>query len=430
MTYDEAVDYILKIPKFTKKNPLEHTKEFLRFLGNPERDLKVIHVAGTNGKGSVCVYLDAMLRSEGKSAGLFVSPHLIRMNERIRIRGEQISDGEFVRVFEKVMEKVWEMEHQGLSHPTFFELLFGMAMTAFAEAGVEFAVLETGLGGRLDATNAVEHPAVTAIASIGMDHQEILGDTLEQIAAEKAGILKKGVPVFYSEGEEAAGQVIESQAARLGISCKKIGKNAFENLRIEHKNIAFSCTNAYYGTTAWKLRNTGLYQAENAMLALEVMKSLFGETGRPRLWREALAQVVWEGRMEEVLPGIYIDGAHNLNAVVRFVQSVKARGPHRTAVLFSAVQEKDYEEMTAYLCRNLETDYYVVTRIEDSRAADTEKLLAAFARYTDRSVAVIESPREALHYVRKHQDGRTVYCLGSLYLAGMLKELAQEESLC
>lgn len=430
MTYDEAVDYILKIPKFTKKNPLEHTKEFLRFLGNPERDLKVIHVAGTNGKGSVCVYLDAMLRSEGKSAGLFVSPHLIRMNERIRIRGEQISDGEFVRVFEKVMEKVREMEHQGLSHPTFFELLFGMAMTAFAEAGVEFAVLETGLGGRLDATNAVEHPAVTAIASIGMDHQEILGDTLEQIAAEKAGILKKGVPVFYSEGEETSDQVIESRAAWLGISCKKIGKNAFENLRIEHKNIAFFCTNAYYGTTAWKLRNTGLYQAENAMLALEVMKSLFGETGRPRLWREALAQVVWEGRMEEVLPGIYIDGAHNLNAVVRFVQSVKARGPHRTAVLFSAVQEKDYEEMTAYLCRNLETDYYVVTRIEDSRAADTEKLLAAFARYTDRSVAVIESPREALHYVRKHQDGRTVYCLGSLYLAGMLKELAQEESLC
>ena len=376
------------------------------------------------------MYLDAMLRSEGKSAGLFVSPHLIRMNERIRIHGEQISDGEFVRVFEKVMEKVREMERQGLSHPTFFELLFGMAMTAFAEAGVEFAVLETGLGGRLDATNAIEHPAVTAIASIGMDHQEILGDTLEQIAAEKAGILKKGVPVFYSEGEEAAGQVIERQAARLGISCKKIGKNAFENLRIEHKNIAFSCTNAYYGTTAWKLRNTGLYQAENAMLALEVMKSLLGEAGRPQLWREALAQVTWEGRMEEILPGIYIDGAHNLNAVIRFVQSVKARGPHRTAVLFSAVQEKDYEEMTAYLCRNLEADYYVVTRIEDSRAADTEKLLAAFARYTDRPVAVIESPREALHYVRKHQDGRTVYCLGSLYLAGMLKELAQEESLC
>lgn len=430
MTYDEAVEYILKIPKFTKKNPLEHTKVFLHFLGHPEQGMKVIHVAGTNGKGSVCVYIDAMLRSEGKSAGLFVSPHLIRMNERIRIRGEQISDAEFVRVFEQVMEKVREMERRGFPHPTFFELLFGMAMTAFAEAGVEFAVLETGLGGRLDATNAVEHPAVTAITSIGMDHREILGDTLEQIAAEKAGIMKKGVPVFYSEGEETSDQVIESRAARLGISCKKIGKNAFENLRIEHKNIAFSCTNAYYGTTAWKLRNTGLYQAENAVLALEVMRSLLGESACPRLWQKALAEVTWEGRMEEILPGIYIDGAHNLNAVVRFVQSVRARGPHRSAVLFSAVQEKAYEEMTAYLCRNLEADYYVVTRIADSRAADAEQLSEVFARYTDRPVAVIESPRDALHYVRKHQDGRVVYCLGSLYLAGMLKELAEEESIC
>ncbi len=430
MTYDEAVEYILKIPKFTKKNSLEHTKAFLYFLGNPEQGMKVIHVAGTNGKGSVCVYIDAMLRSEGRSAGLFVSPHLIRMNERIRIRGEQISDSEFVRVFEQVMEKVREMERLGFPHPTFFEMLFGMAMTAFAEAGVEFAVLETGLGGRLDATNAVEHPAVTAIASIGMDHREILGDTLEQIAAEKAGILKKHVPVFYSEGAEASNRVIEERAAGLGISCKKIGKNAFENLRIEHKNIAFSCTNAYYGTTAWKLRNTGLYQAENAVLALEVMRSLLGESACPRLWQKALAEVTWEGRMEEILPGIYIDGAHNLNAVVRFVQSVRARGPHRIAVLFSAVQEKAYEEMTAYLCRNLEADYYVVTQIADSRAADAEQLSEAFARYTDRPVAVIESPRDALHYVRKHQDGRVVYCLGSLYLAGMLKELAEEESIC
>ena len=112
MTYDEAVEYILKIPKFTKKNSLEHTKAFLYFLGNPEQGMKVIHVAGTNGKGSVCVYIDAMLRSEGRSAGLFVSPHLIRMNERIRIRGEQISDSEFVRVFEQVMEKVRSEERR------------------------------------------------------------------------------------------------------------------------------------------------------------------------------------------------------------------------------------------------------------------------------------------------------------------------------
>ncbi len=423
MTYKDAVDYIFNIPKFTKKNSLEHTKQFLRFLGSPEKKLKVIHVAGTNGKGSVCVYLDAMLRAEEKKTGLFVSPHLVKMNERIRIQGEQITDEDFLKAFERVMEKVREMERSGLPHPTFFEILFGMAVTAFAEAGVEYAVLETGLGGRLDATNSIENPVCTVITSIGLDHREILGDTLEKIAGEKAGILKKGVPVFYSEGEEESNRVIESKAAGLGIFCKKIGKNAFENLRIENKHIAFSCTNAYYGNTAWKLHNTGIYQAENALLALEVMRRLFGAGGHPVLWREALAEITWEGRMEEILPNIYIDGAHNINAVHRFVESVKARGPHRMAILFSAVQEKDYEEMAACLCRELDADYVVVTHIEDRRAEAVEKLAEVFTEYTDRPVVVRESPRDALRYVRQYQDGRTIYCLGSLYLAGMLKEL-------
>lgn len=423
MTYDETVKYILKIPRFTKKNSLEHTREFLHFLGNPEKHLKVIHVAGTNGKGSVCMYLDAMLRAEGKAVGLFVSPHLVKMNERIRIQGQEITDRDFVRVFERVMEKVREMERRGFPHPTFFELLFGMAVTAFAEAGAEYAVLETGLGGRLDATNSVEHPICTVITSIGMDHTEILGDTLEKIAAEKAGILKKGVPVFYSEGEVESNRVIEARVAELGIYCKKIGKNAFENLRIENKHIAFSCTNAYYGNTAWKLHNTGIYQAENALLALEVMRSLRGEAGHPALWRDNLAQVTWEGRMEEILPDIYIDGAHNPGAVQRFTESVNVRGPHRMAVLFSAVREKNYEEMAEYLCRRLDADYYVVTHIEDSRAEEAEKLAKVFAGYTDRPVVVRESPKDALQYVRKHQEGRTIYCLGSLYLVGILKAL-------
>lgn len=427
MTYVEAVEYILSIPKFTKKNPLEHTKQLLRFLGNPEKNLKVIHVAGTNGKGSVCVYLEAMLRAEGKTTGLFISPHLVKMNERIRIYGKSVTDSDFLKVFERVMEKVREMECQGFPHPTFFEILFVMAVTAFSEAGVEYAVLETGLGGRLDATNSIEYPICTAIASIGMDHMEILGDTLEKIAAEKAGILKKGVSVFYLEGHEESNRVIEARAAQLGICCKKIGKNAFENLQIENKNIAFFCSNAYYGNTAWKLHNTGIYQAENALLALEVMRSLFGDDGHPTLWRKALAQITWEGRMEEVLPDIYVDGAHNINAVHRFVESVKAREPHRMAVLFSAVQEKDYENMIAYLCRNLDVDYYVVTHIEDSRAEAMERLTEVFAGYTDRPVVVRESPEDALHYVRDHQDGRTIYCLGSLYLVGILKALVEKE---
>lgn len=427
MTYKEAVDYILEIPRFTKKNPLEHTKELLRILGNPEQNFQVIHVAGTNGKGSVCVYLDAMLRAQGKSAGLFVSPHLVKMNERIVINGEPVTDACFLEVFEIVREKVREMEEKGSPHPTFFEMLFAMAVVAFSRAGVEYAVLETGMGGRLDATNAVPGPICSVITSIGMDHMEILGDTLEQIAAEKAGILKPQVPAFYSEGQENSNRVLEERAAALKISCKKIGKNAFENLRIEHKNIAFSCTNAYYGNTPWLLHNTGLYQAENAMLALEVMRFLFGGKGRPEAWREALAQVVWGGRMEEILPGIYIDGAHNAGAMERFTESVQARPKHRKAVLFAAMRDKEYEKMAECLCRNLDVDYYVVTQIEDARAADAECLAKIFAGYTKRPVVARESLSDAWDYVRTHQEGRIIYCAGSLYLAGMLKAMVEKE---
>lgn len=434
MVYQEAVDYILGIPKFTKKNTPAHTRQFLQELGNPEKALKVIHVAGTNGKGSVCAYLDAMLRAEGKSTGLFTSPHLVRLNERIVINGKQITDSEFLTLFEKVQRCVKKMEERGLPHPTFFEFLFGMAVTVFAQRGTEYAVLETGLGGRLDATNSVEHPLCTVITSIGLDHTEILGDTLEKIAAEKAGILKAQVPVYYAEGKKESNEVIEERAAELGIYCKKIGKNAFKNLRIEHKNIAFSCTNAYYGTTVWRLSNTGLYQAENAMLSMEVMRGLFGESGRPALWREALEHVVWEGRMEELLPGIYVDGAHNINAIERFVQSVLAQKgtlegrdrKRRIGILFSAVRDKDYKEMIACLCRNLEADFYVVTQISDSRAEDTQKLAETFAVYTEKPIVRKDSFTEAWDYIRAHQKGRTIYCLGSLYLVGMLKAMIQE----
>ena len=173
VTYQEAETYISEFPKFTKKNTLEHTQKFLSFLGNPQNGKKVIHVAGTNGKGSVCVYLDAMLRAQRKHTGLFTSPHLIRMNERIRMDGEPVSDETFTRLFLRTQQSVRRMEAEGLPHPSFFEFLFGMAMAGFEEAGVEYVILETGLGGRLDATNSISGPLTCILTSIGLDHTEI-----------------------------------------------------------------------------------------------------------------------------------------------------------------------------------------------------------------------------------------------------------------
>ena len=190
--YREAVDYIEELPKFTEKHPLKHTKKYLEKLQNPAENCKVIHVAGTNGKGSVCAYLQAVLQAEGKKTGFFTSPHLIKINERIQIDREEISDDTFYDVFCEAYHVAQEMEQEGEGHPSYFEFLFGMGMKAFEKAGVEYIILETGLGGRLDATNAVESPVLTVITSISLDHTAILGDTIEKIAFEKAGICGRG----------------------------------------------------------------------------------------------------------------------------------------------------------------------------------------------------------------------------------------------
>ena len=175
MNYTEAVDYIETIPKFTVKHPPEHTRELLSRLGNPQEGIKIIHVAGTNGKGSVCAYLNAMLLAGGKKTGLFTSPHLVRINERFQINGEDVSDEQFLDAFLKVEKAAKEYEAEGEGHPSYFETLFLMGMLIFKEAGVEYLVMETGLGGRLDATNVVEKPLACIITSISRDHTEYLG---------------------------------------------------------------------------------------------------------------------------------------------------------------------------------------------------------------------------------------------------------------
>ena len=423
MTYREAADYILNIPRFTKKNDTEHTRIFLKYLGDPQTDLKVIHVAGTNGKGSVCAYLDGMLRSEDRRTGLFTSPHLVKINERISVGGSPVSDEIFCGAFDAVLKAVRKMESEGMSHPTFFEFLLGMALYVFKRGGVEYAVLETGLGGRLDATAAVERPAACVITSIGYDHMQYLGDTLEMIASEKAGIIRSGAPVFYAQSSQESDRVIERTAEKNNSFCKKIGKDAYEILGIEDKHIAFSCSSAYYGNTTWKLNNTGVYQPGNAMLAMETMRYLFAEKGHPGRWREVLSDLKWAGRMEEVMPGVYVDGAHNISAIEGFIQSVPKDGTGNI-VLFSAVKDKEYEKMAACLGRKLPADMYIVTQIGGSRGA--ESLGDIFRKYTEQPVVETESAAEAFEYALSHRRGRRVYCVGSLYLAGQIKELIQE----
>lgn len=429
MKYEEVVRYIEDIPKFTKKHTLLHTRKFMRRLGNPCQGRKVLHVAGTNGKGSVCAYMQAILLFEGKRVGFFTSPHLVKLNERIRINGKDIDDDTFCRIFAKVRQVAEELEKEGLEHPSYFEFLYGMGMLAFEENDAEYIVLETGLGGRLDATNSFEHPFLSVITSIGLDHTEILGDTIEKIAGEKAGIIKKDVPVFFDGSDERSSRVIEETAENVEAPWYKMEKDALKIQEITDKHIAFSILDEYDNNTVWQVASTGIYQVMNAALAIRAMRYTFGDKAEICKWQKVVASVKWQGRMEEVLPGVIFDGAHNLAAIREFTKSIRlqreAEGEiHPLIILFSAVADKDYSHMIELLCKESKADVYVIAKVDNKRGAQADTLAALFRKYTDRPVYREDTLADAFTRAlnEKGSEGK-LYCLGSLYLVGELKEL-------
>lgn len=427
-SYEEAVSYIEELPRFAKKHTLQHTKDFLKRLGSPAEDRKIIHVAGTNGKGSVCAYIQAVLEAEGKRTGFFTSPHLVSINERIQIDRRPISNERFFQAFGEVYDIVSKMEEEDISHPSYFEFLYGMGMKAFSYTDVEYILLETGLGGRLDATNSVEEPALCVITSISLDHTDILGNTIGEIASEKAGIIKPGIPVFFDGENKEAASVIRKRAKECGAPCREITKNAFEILEVNRKYIAFSRRSAYDKDTTWRVPICGIYQVMNAELALTACEFLLREEPVHKdRWPEALAAVTWKGRMEEVRGFFVIDGAHNPGAVEAFaesVQALKGREEALPVIVFSAAADKEYDAMAACLCEKVQAKAYVLTEIEDKRRVPAETLAESFRRYTKRKVLVRPHTEEALRTAYEEREaGGYIYCLGSLYLAGAMEKL-------
>ncbi len=399
---------------------MNHTKRFMELLGNPDKNIKIIHVAGTNGKGSTCAYLSAMLCSTGEKVGLFTSPHLEEMTERICINGQQVEQKCFVETFHSVMEVVKQLESEQLPHPTFFEFLFGMAMKTFAMEQVDYAVLETGLGGRLDATNVFENPVATIITSIGLDHEAYLGNTIEEIASEKAGIIKKNTPVIYDGSNEVVAEVIEKKAMEQEVKCIKISNSAFEILEKTEKDIAFYLKDAYDKSITWKIKNRGSYQVSNGCLALMTLMTICENwTEHYSKWKQALYEVVWAGRMEEIEKNIFIDGAHNVAAIEAIAGDIS----QVDVLLFSAVSDKNYREMIKVLTANIQSEFYVVTRIDDSRGVSAEELEAIFAKQVTQPIYVAKTVEEAWKLLKekKSEEGKAL-CLGSLYLVGMLKK--------
>ncbi len=425
MNYTEAVEYILSVPKFTTKNKIENTVELMERLGRPEREMKMIHVAGTNGKGSVCAFLSTMLVKAGKQTGLFTSPHLIKINERFQINNEPVSDEAFLEAYLKVEKAVKEMVKDGFAHPTYFELLFALGMVLFKESNMEYVVLETGLGGRLDATNMIEHPIATIITSISLEHTEILGDTLEKIAFEKAGILKPGVPVIYDGHCKEAEKVILERAKELGCPTAGLHENMYEILESTEKSIDFSLNCGYYVHTGVTVPYLAHYQVINSALALLAMDTIDQKKEisiQDRI--ESIGKTTWQGRMETVMPGVVFDGAHNADGVKEFIRTVqRVQKDNRVSMLFSAVVEKDYEKMIQTICEKTELSSVVVTEIDNDRKVPAEKLAELFRKYTKAEITVVPVIEDAFEEaLRERQDG-ILFCVGSLYLVGELKSV-------
>lgn len=423
MNYTEAVDYIETIPKFTVKHPPEHTRELLSRLGNPQEGIKIIHVAGTNGKGSVCAYLNAMLLAGGKKTGLFTSPHLVRINERFQINGEDVSDEQFLDAFLKVEKAAKEYETEGEGHPSYFETLFLMGMLIFKEAGVEYLVMETGLGGRLDATNVVEKPLACIITSISRDHTEYLGDTLEAIAGEKAGIIKAGVPVIYDASQPGSAAVIAAKAKEMASPAWPMEPSFYEMKTQSREGITFIF--AYPGGEKAELAipYVAKYQMMNASLAFYTMHILQDVHEIPKnVLAEGLSKIKWPCRMEMAAPGVIIDGAHNEDGIAQFVSTAGYFAKeNEITILFTAVADKHYHEMIGEICEGIHPSHVVATQIDGSRVVPAEVLAEDFRKAGCTDVCAEPEIGAAYEKALERKDSGMLFCVGSLYLAGELK---------
>ena len=429
VTYEEACEYILDIPKFAGKHTLADTKEMLGRLTGSRIESKIIHVAGTNGKGSVCAYLQSILRAAGFHVGMFISPHLETMRERILYDGEMIPQESFVKAFELVRE---ESDRQKEKHPSFFEFLFLMGMCYFKEKEPDYIILETGLGGRLDATNCIAKPKLCVITEIGFDHMQYLGNTLVEIAGEKAGIIKPGTPVVYLDKRKETSRVIEQTAAMLETTAIAVKKSQIGRPVMRKKSIDFSFSNGYYRYDNLILRTTAAYQTENASVALVAARSLKEERIDDEAIRKGLYDAFWPGRMEEILPRVFLDGAHNEDGIEAFLTSVSAanteqeKAAGKRLLLFGVVADKQYDKMIGRIAASQLFFHIAVTVLASDRSASIDKLKVAWAQYKTADCSFHESAEEAFHYIQSIQkEADTIYIAGSLYLVGQIKTLVR-----
>ncbi len=414
MNYQQALDYIHSVEWMGSRPGLSRTEELLSKLGNPERDIKFVHVAGTNGKGSTCSMLSSVLKEAGYKVGLYTSPYIVRFNERMQINGEPISDEELAELVSIIKPIADNMEDK----PTEFELITAVAFLYYKKNNCDIVVLEVGMGGRLDSTNVIEAPLVSVITGIALDHTSILGNTVEEIAFEKAGIIKKGCPVVYGGRDDKAFNVIGARCEEMG--CKLIRtKLADVEIRCWDLNGTQFGYNKYENV---KISLLGKYQVENALTVIETVGVLnergFAVSDESLL--KGIFNARWRARFELLAkePAVIFDGSHNIQGVTAAAESIKTFfGNQRVALLMGVLADKDYNDMVQILSPLAEQVFAVTPH--SPRALNSESLAKTFC---DNGVgsqwfeSIFDGVSTAYEYAKTQNI--PLVMLGSLYMYG------------
>ena len=415
MDYKEALAYINGVEFFGSKPGLTRIRELLERLGDPQKKLRFIHIAGTNGKGSCAAMTASILKAAGYKTGLYTSPYLYRFNERMQIDGRQIEDDALAEIVSRVRPAAEAMA----DHPTEFELMTAAALLWYAQEKCDVVVLEVGLGGRFAATNIIDAPEAAVIMNIGLDHTAVLGDTLEQIAFEKAGILKPGTDaVLFEQGEEATG-VVRRRCEELGVPLHIAD---FSQLVSEFDSL-YGQSFTYRGQP-YALPLLGAHQLKNAAVVLELVEVL-----REKGWKleqgdveHGLYAVSWPGRFELVSdePYFVVDGGHNPQCAETVRDNLLHYFPDKRRILLLGVlRDKDYSGLTAIL--DAAADEYVCITPASARALPAEELAEHLKRY-GKPVTVCGSIRDGVTEALRRSDGDSVVCaVGSLYSVGEIR---------
>ena len=417
MEYEEIVTAIMGRRRFGKACGRQVAEELLARLNCPERGMRVIHIAGTNGKGSTAAFVSSILQAAGFCVGQFTSPHLVDFTERIQVNGRQISREDAARLGQRLLDLPMELEC------TMFDLCLGMALLYFRERRCDFVVLETGLGGRLDSTSGLSQvPLVSVVTNIGLDHVQILGDTLEEIAAEKAGIFKPGTEAVFGKMAAAARRVLIKRCEELGIPWRDAGELE-ERIRSGEEAVEP------------RLGLFGAYQRQNAATAAAVFDviaercpKLLGEMSeekRRNILLEGLERTVWPGRMEILSedPFLLVDGAHNPQGVAALAESLRQAYPGEQFLFVAGIlADKDYEGLLEIMIP-LARRFYTVT-VESSRSLQGQAV-AEYLKGKGQDAVYIGDLADCLRTVLAEgkQTGKRIVAFGSLYFIGSLEAL-------